>query len=470
MHPHSPSPWRTVLAALALPALALFWAPACTSTPAPESPPAIPITTEEALGDFEAAWSTIDETYFDPDFNGLDWQAVHDEIRPRVEAATTVREVRSAIEEMLGRLGQSHFGLIPSDALPPSTGGGDGRTPEGVEGGLGLDFRLREDRLLITEVRRGGPAEVAGVRRGWILLAIDGRPLDELLAKFAASGKTLGPRKVASGVRGVFLGRTHGKIGGTVELTLLDDGDREVRLEIPRGPREVIAHAAASTLPTFYLEFDDEILEREGRRFGRIHFTNWFLPMAPMLDEAIDRMRSGDGIVLDLRGNSGGVLMLCMGLAGHFFDEKMLLGTMQYQSSKLKFVANPRRVNPAHERVTPFAGPLAILIDETSGSASEVFAGGLQSVGRARVFGETSAGAVLPAMTTALPSGDAILHAMANFKTADGTLLEERGVIPDEPVPLDRETLLEGRDPQLEAALAWLARQAPPRPAGHPLK
>lgn len=441
--------------ALVAPLLGFFTLFSCAS--APSAPPPVPVTPEAALADFDAAWTAIDETYFDPDFNGLDWDAIRDELRPRAEASTNLSEVRAVIEEMLARLDQSHFGLLPAEALPPATGGSDGVTPEGLEGGLGLDFRLRDDRLLVTEVRADGPAAAAGIHAGWILKELDGLTPEDLLERFAASSDTLGPRRVAAGMRQVFQNRSFGKIGTSVELVLLDGNDEEVTLEVARGPRDVIAHAAASTLPTFYLEFASEILERDGARYGRIHFTNWFLPMSPMVDAAIDEMRDCAGLVIDLRGNGGGVLMMCMGLAGHFFDEKKELGAMQYQASKMKFLANPRRINPDGKRVTPYAGPLAILIDETSGSASEVFAGGLQSVGRARVFGATSAGAVLPARTTTLPGGDSILHAMANFKTADGTLLEERGVIPDVPVALDRATLLAGRDPVLEAALAWLA-------------
>ena len=99
---------------------------------------------------------------------------------------------------------------------------------------------------------------------------------------------------------------------------------------------------------------------------------------------------------------------------------------------------------------------MAILVDGLTGSASECFAGGMQAVGRARVFGETTMGHALPASFTRLPNGDMLLHAIADFVTADGTRLEGRGVIPDEPVRVDAGTLAGGRDPVLEAALAWI--------------
>ena len=104
------------------------------------------------------------------------------------------------------------------------------------------------------------------------------------------------------------------------------------------------------------------------------------------------------------------------------------------------------------------AGPVAILVDAMSGSATECFAGGMQSIGRARVFGQTSMGQALPALFDKLPNGDLLIHAYGDFVTADGTRLEGRGVVPDEMVPLRREDLLAGRDATLDAALAWIDR------------
>ncbi len=106
--------------------------------------------------------------------------------------------------------------------------------------------------------------------------------------------------------------------------------------------------------------------------------------------------------------------------------------------------------------VEPFAGPLAILIDGMSVSTSEIFAGGMQAIGRARVFGETSAGQALPAGTYQLPDGDVLMHVIADFRAPGGTRIEGRGVIPDVPVVPDRQRLLSGLDPVLDAAVQWI--------------
>jgi carboxyl-terminal processing protease len=129
---------------------------------------------------------------------------------------------------------------------------------------------------------------------------------------------------------------------------------------------------------------------------------------------------------------------------------------MKTREGELRFNVNPRRVDAKGRRVTPFAGPVAVIVDDLSGSASECFTGGMQSVGRVRVFGQNTMGQALPALFDRLPNGDVLIHAYGDFVTADGTRLEGRGVIPDELVPVDRESLLAGRDRPLEVALAWI--------------
>jgi C-terminal processing protease CtpA/Prc len=92
----------------------------------------------------------------------------------------------------------------------------------------------------------------------------------------------------------------------------------------------------------------------------------------------------------------------------------------------------------------------------------------MQSIGRARVFGQTSMGQALPALFDKLPNGDILIHAYGDFVTANGTRLEGRGVIPDETVPLTREDLLAGRDRTMQAALAWFDRERQAKAPQHP--
>ena len=441
--------------------LAAALAAACAATSATTRSEAEPITSEEAVESFDAAWTAIHETYYDADFNGVDWVALGDELRPRAAAAETLPELRAVIREMLASLDQSHFELLPEESLPPE---GEDAPLDDVEGGLGLDFRFRDGRLIVSDVVPDSPSDAAGVRPGWSVVAIGDFEVAAALERYAAADEELDPRAVAYGMRQRALRRVYGPVGSEAALVVLDGSGTEHALELERAQRDAVGHRFGRSLPPMHLRFESELIDAPGSRVGRIHFTNWFLPMVQPLDRAVDDLRDSDGMIIDLRGNSGGVGAMVMGVAGHFVTERQELGVMHTRQSPMTIFANPRFVDPQGEPTEPFAGPVAILVDETTASASEIFAGGMQSIGRARVFGETSAGAVLPSRTTFLPNGDAILHAMGDFVTSDGILLEGRGVIPDEPVTLERADLLEGRDPQLEAAIAWIAVQTTERP------
>jgi carboxyl-terminal processing protease len=124
------------------------------------------------------------------------------------------------------------------------------------------------------------------------------------------------------------------------------------------------------------------------------------------------------------------------------------LGTMHMRRTDLKFVVGARG--------QPYDGPVAILVDGLSASTSEIFAGGMKDVGRARVFGTRTAGAALPSIIERLPNGDGFQYAHANYISASGATLEGQGVTPDVEIEPTRDDLMAGRDPVLQAAIEWI--------------
>lgn len=423
--------------------------------PAPRPSPAA-IDSSLAVATFDTAWAIIYRTHFDTTFNGVDWLAVRNELRPRARSATTVPELRATLEEMVERLGQSHFAIIPQQAADAFNPYEEENVGDKV-GYMGIRFRLIGERMVVTRVDEGSAVEAAGVEPGWIIVAVRGDSVRHLLAE-ARESRSRYSEEYMTWAR--VQGRLGGTPGDTVMMRFLDASER------PRGVPIVLEADARQpvkfgNLPTFFSDVESyEVSSTErGVRVGVIWFNFWMAPLMREIDEAIDEFRGLDGIVIDLRGNAGGVALMVAGLAGHFLDEPLSLGTYKTRQVTLNIRANPRRVNTRGERVSPYEGPVAILIDEASGSASELFAGGMQAVGRARVFGTTSVGAVLPATMDRLPNDDVLYHAFAEFVTAEGMTLEGRGVIPDEPVALTRDALLAGDDPVLEAAVGWIAER-----------
>ena len=400
-----------------------------------------------AVDTFDRAWTIIRDTHFDPAMNGVDWNAVRTELRPRAEAASSDSELRGVIRDMLGRLGQSHFALIPSTVDRTEGGNGD------LTARPGFDVRLAGGDVLVTSVEQDGPAARAGVRTGWILQSIDSSSTKALIS---ALPDDTPPRLLNVEVWRSIETRLRGPAGSEVRLLFLDGQSQPVSLKIERR-RESGQPVKVGNLPTMFVRVDSEARRTPaGRTAGLIGFNVWMPAVDALFQQAIDRHRSADGIVIDLRGNPGGIAAMLMGISGHFLSERKPLGTMKTRDSELRFPANPRLVSAAGEPVTPYGGPLAILVDAMTGSASECFAGGMQSLGRARIFGQTSMGQALPAIFDRLPNGDVLIHAYGDFVTADGTRLEGRGVVPDEEVPLTRAQLLAGQDATLDRALQWI--------------
>jgi carboxyl-terminal processing protease len=118
---------------------------------------------------------------------------------------------------------------------------------------------------------------------------------------------------------------------------------------------------------------------------------------------------------------------------------------MKSRDNEMKFIVYPQG--------DAYQGKVVVLTDYGSASTSEIFAAGLQEIGRAKVIGETSAGAVLPSVFVKLPTGATFQYVVSDYKSPKNILLENRGAIPDTEIKLTRESLLEGRDLQLEEAI-----------------
>jgi carboxyl-terminal processing protease len=287
------------------------------------------------------------------------------------------------------------------------------------------------------------------VRPGWEVVAIDKEKLAPIMEKVSKALKKESGKAAESTL--AIVKRLRGKEGSKLSIVFRDGKDKEIPLEIPLvhppGLPTTIGH-----LPTLYVDFEAKQLLKD---IGYFRLTTFADPprVMPAFQKVIQESLNDKGFILDLRGNPGGLGIMAVGLGNWFFNkEDLKLGTMILRQGKISFVLN--------RRAQTFDGPLAILVDELSGSTSEILAGGLQDLGRARVFGTRSMGAALPSTFERLPNGDGFQYAVANYISTGGKPLEGRGVHPDVVVPLTRAALLSGHDPVLEAAIGWIQNQA----------
>ena len=387
------------------------------------------------LDSFEKVWTTVRDKHWQTKPGGLDWQAIHDEYRPRVEKAASHDDARAVIQEMIGRLKQSHFAIIPAVVYSVLDDEGEG------PGTTGIDARVLDGHAVVTSVDPGSPAEKQGVRPGWQIERTHGIDLDPLI-KQARSNPAIHELQSTRAV----LARLSGPIGGMLDATFLDASGQTVNLTLalttPRGTL-----SAFGNLPAQFVWF-------ENKRIGQTAYVrfNLFLDLPHVMasfQQTVENCKACDGLIIDLRGNPGGIGGMAMGMAGFLVDKpNQRLGTMYLRDSTLNFVVNPR--------ANVFSGPIAVLVDGGSASTSEIFAGGLKDLGRARVFGTHTAAAALPSAFERLPNGDGFQYAVANYISEGGQPLEGLGVTPDVIVELTRAALLAGHDPVVDAALDWI--------------
>lgn len=356
------------------------------------------------------------------------------------------RLVNHALEGMLGSL-DSFSGFYHPETY--SFVGDDLREPTAP--GLGITLSKSDDRVKIAAVRDHSPADKGGIAPGDQLLEIDGEtctelPLDRIL-------------DLLSGVP-----------GETVTLKLkrkADLHDYEASLL-----RAVVKQPAIAD--AFLLDED------AAKKTGYIRLTEFTAPSHRELEAALDELedKGMKSLILDLRGNPGGILQVSVKIAGEFLPP----------STEVVFT---RGRNPAHNSpplTTPERQrkkrdyPLVVLIDRNSASASELVAGALQDLERATIVGETSYGKGSVQNIQPLGNGTALRLTIAKYHTPSGRTPHEVGIEPDRVVeiseddralfelwkrresasPEDREKLAQWSDPVLAAAQKVLAAEDTP--------
>lgn len=415
---------------------------------------------------FDTAVAAIARTWVDTAFLATRWLPAARAARDSAIAAPTDRAFRGILRGMLDRIPASHFYLLPAPDSALSREGSAAATP----GRSGLVLRLTEVRgapqLVVARVDTGSAAARAGVRAGDLVRRIDGHPVARALRDLPPIGQP-----GAAAARTQLVQAVNAALGGAA-------GERHV-LDVvsPWTARTTVARRfvldaetrplrAFGNLPPMPVEVSARTLAIGTGTAAVVRFDAFLPALMPQLDEALFAARSCSALVLDLRGNPGGLVGMIGGIAGHLLPTSDTLAVLAMRESALRLVANPRTVDRRGEAVDVFAGPVMLLVDEASASASEILAGALQALGRAQIVGTRSAGMALPAQMRRLPTGDVLVHATADLIGPRGQRVEGDGVTPDLVAPLDPSRLAAGDDPALAAALDALRAHPAMRPAG----
>ena len=289
---------------------------------------------------------------------------------------------------------------------------------EGKYSGVGASLEKKDNKLLITVVFDGSPAQAAGLRPGDQIVAVDGRPTADLSLQSsiafikgkAGTSVTLQVLPAAGGaLRSLTLVRRRIDIPLTSVKMLTSGGRKVVYIELSQFSSGAGAQVAADV--------------RKGTRDG------------------------ATAVILDLRDNGGGLLSEAVDVASDFVASGPIVSTQGLHSPKEVLKAEGGHVTSL---------PVVLLVNGFTASASEIVTGALQDYHRAFVIGVRTFGKGLVQNIVNLPGGAALKLTTAIYLTPDGRDINQRGITPDEVV---KDDLKAPGDEQLQAALRYLAAQ-----------
>ena len=401
---------------------------------------------------FEYVWNTVNQTFPYKDFQNVDWQETYSEFKPKAYKAQSTQELRPILNEMLLRLNVSHYGIIPKETYEQKKSGktSSKKKEENSEaattelGWNGIDSRWIAEQLVITHV--GVPAKDFGIHPGWVITEIDNVSTTKMKKLFSESKDDL-----AFDMGLLAQHKTYGLIDKNTDFVFLDHDNQSHRISLPYQKGEGMI-AEFGYLPPCLVRFNHTI---QADTIHIIAFNTFMMPIRPQIQKAFQKIaqQQTTGVVIDLRGNLGGMIGLGSGLAGHLISEtEKNLGVQISRSGKIFF-----QINPQSKRMR-YDGPVAILVDELSVSTSEILAGGLKELKRARIFGQKTPGKALPSIVAQLPNGDGFQYAIADLKTPKGNRYEGDGVQPHVIIQPSRKDYIQGKDPTLDAAIQWISK------------
>ena len=410
--------------------------------PAAGSPDSTPLSPDSnwRSAALDYVWTTVNEKYYDPKLNGVDWQAVRRKYEPGILTAASDDEYWEALDRMTGELKDSHTRVHgPKQAA---------QQRDDVSHTLGIGFTEIGDALVVTSVHAESDAWWAGVRSGMTIVTIEGEPA---LTRFKRlMGEVRNSSTPWARTRGAIRKITAGDIGTSVSMTVARHaaaGDAsEISVTMKRRKFGIPPVTVSRILPS---------------GFGYVRFSNFQGSLQGGILDAIERMKNTPGMIVDLRNNGGGSLGMANTLISKFLSERTKGARVLTRDNKpIKVVFIPviqLETELGGNKEDAYTKPLVVLTNENSASASEVFSSTLQDLGRATVSGQRSCGCLLGYLGYAdLPGGGQLAYSELGFVSPKGKRIEGEGVTPDLEIKQAREDILFNRDRALEAAEAHL--------------
>ena len=385
-------------------------------------------------------WNTVNEKYYDPALNGVDWRAARARREREILNAASDDEYWDALDSMTGELKDSHTRVHgPKQAA---------QQRDHESHSLGIGFLELDGELIVTSVHPLSDAYWVGVRPGMAIKTIDGenaltryrRLLDRARNSSTSWARTRGA------IRAISAGELESRVDMTFARHPAAGSAGDISATIMRRRFRVPPETVSRVLPS---------------GFGYVRFSAFAGELESGIVAAIVKLKDTPGLIVDLRNNGGGSLGMANGLMARFLSEKTKGARVLTRTGRPITVAFITVLNTetelAGDSAHAYAKPLVILTNENSASASEIFSGTLQDLGRATVIGQRTCGCLLGYLGYAdLPGGGQLAYSEIGFVLPKGRRIEGDGVKPDIEIARTRDDILFNRDRSLEAAEFFL--------------
>ncbi len=395
------------------------------------------LTREARLAVFDDAWSTINQRYYDRNFQGLDWDQQRIAYRGLAANAESDREFYSVLRRMIASLNDSHTRIFaPEEKF-------DWWRPRFVT--IGISVKEIDGLPTVVHVERGSPPDREGIRAGDVIESVDGQPALYLIKDRLKVFEQ--PAGAGSRMR-VFAGLMEGLPASTVEVSWKT---RDEKIKTAQ----------------FRRYWQQRELGIRVRRTGGVAIVEMDAFTKPIAATFASTLRQNLGnvraLILDFRSNGGGDAEAMTDVASAFLGAGSSLGqfTDRFGSS---YAMSTRVKSPLVARpIEPTRVPVVILASERTSSAAEIFIAALKATGRARIIGAETCGCVLAIRHRhTLPDGGLLDVSEMDYETASGQRLEKQGVKPDQAVTVHRMDLYAERDRAMELALSRVEETSSP--------
>jgi len=355
---------------------------------------------------FDNVWSIAKANYYDASMNEQSWYRWKDHYRGKIK---TEEDAKVAIESMLASLNDPY-----SRFMDKAEYNDQNTSINSKISGIGVNISTIAGKVHIINVIEGTPAQAANLQSGDIILDIDGKDANGLSVS-----------EVANLVRG--------PENTFVQLTVLRNNDKFTKKVLRK---EIKIKTVKSNVEN---------------NIGYIQISSFIGSTTPNeFLEAMEKTHKTDGLVIDLRGNTGGLLPNAIFIANLFIPEGKIVSIVGRNGYKYDI--------QAQETDFTIKKPVVVLIDGGSASASEILSGALKDYHRAKLVGTKTFGKGMVQKIIPLENETGLNLTVAKYLTPSGTDINKKGIKPDVEVQFTEKNIRNREDVQLQTAKNMLSK------------